>query len=163
MKLSRTKRRRSRSTVSESDIMFLGALLVLTLLKCVAFNGVMQCVPALTNVYQFRQAFLVHTFSFNIIHLGQCVPCVPCVPAFLSCIYGFFKNVFFFLKRTSTQIQVVHMVHTAQSRMFTHFFTFQSWYTCWYTVGTHRPLAGTHVPQSMFHSLLCPLTISYVH
>ncbi len=41
MKLSRTKRRRSRSTVSESDIMFLGALLVLTVLKSLAFNGVM--------------------------------------------------------------------------------------------------------------------------
>ena len=41
MKLLRTKRRRSRSTVNESDIMFLGAMLVLTLLKCVAFNGVM--------------------------------------------------------------------------------------------------------------------------
>ncbi len=41
MKLLITKRRRSRSTVSESDIMFLGAMLVLTVLKCVAFNGFM--------------------------------------------------------------------------------------------------------------------------
>ena len=41
MKLLRTKRRRSRSTISESDIMFLGAMLVLAVLKCVAFNGFM--------------------------------------------------------------------------------------------------------------------------
>ncbi len=42
MKLSRTRRRRkSRFTISESDIMFLGAMLVLTVLKCLAFNGVM--------------------------------------------------------------------------------------------------------------------------
>ena len=55
---------------------------------------------------------------------------------------------------------MVHMVHTAQTRMIAHFFAFQSWYTCWYTVGTHGHLAGTHVPQSMFHSLLCPLTVN---
>ena len=41
MKLSRTRRRKSRFTVSDSDIMFLGAMLVLTLVKCLAFNGVM--------------------------------------------------------------------------------------------------------------------------
>jgi len=41
MKLLRTKRRRSRFTVSESDTMFGGALLVLTVAKCVAFNGFM--------------------------------------------------------------------------------------------------------------------------
>ena len=41
MKLLRTKRRRSRSTVSESDIMFLGAMLVLAVVKSLAFNGFM--------------------------------------------------------------------------------------------------------------------------
>ena len=41
MKLLITKSRRSRSTVSESDIMFLGAMLVLTVLKSLAFTGVM--------------------------------------------------------------------------------------------------------------------------
>ena len=41
MKLSRTRRRKSRFMISESDIMFLGAMLVLTVLKCLAFNGVM--------------------------------------------------------------------------------------------------------------------------
>jgi hypothetical protein len=48
MKLSRTARRRRKSLVRNprfaidgSDIMFGGALLVLTLVKCLAFNGVM--------------------------------------------------------------------------------------------------------------------------
>ena len=46
MKHSRRKTRKSlvrnpRFTVSESDIVFGGALLVLTLVKCVAFNGFM--------------------------------------------------------------------------------------------------------------------------
>jgi len=48
MKLSRTARRRRKSLVRNprfalgtSEIVFGGALLVLTLLKCVAFNGVM--------------------------------------------------------------------------------------------------------------------------
>lgn len=41
MKLSRTRRRKSRFTLSESDMLFLAAMLVLTLAKCLAFNGVM--------------------------------------------------------------------------------------------------------------------------
>lgn len=48
MKLSRTARRRRKSlirnprfAIDTPEIVFLGALLVLTVLKCVAFNGVM--------------------------------------------------------------------------------------------------------------------------
>ena len=48
MKLSRTARRRRKSllrnprfAIDTPEIVFGGALLVLTLLKCVAFNGVM--------------------------------------------------------------------------------------------------------------------------
>jgi len=48
MKLSRTARRRRKSlirnprfAIDTPEIVFLGALLVLTLVKCLAFNGVM--------------------------------------------------------------------------------------------------------------------------
>ena len=36
------------------------------------------------------------------------------------------------------------MVHTLQTLMFTHFFTFQRWYTWWYTSGTQTLVTGTH-------------------
>ena len=96
MKLLRTKRRRSRSTVSESDILFLGALLVLTLAQVPRLQrGYVVCVR-IQNVCQVHIAFLTHTFPLYINHLHQCVSGVSGVSAFLSCIYGFLKHVFFF-------------------------------------------------------------------
>lgn len=53
--------------------------------------------------------------------LQQCVPVVPCVPSFLSCLKRFLKTLFYFVKRTLTQIYLVHMVHTTLTRMVTDF------------------------------------------
>lgn len=54
------------------------------------------------NVYAFQNPFRVHTILNDFNNLTQCVRCVRCVQAFLSCLNGFFKTPFFFLKRTST-------------------------------------------------------------
>ena len=46
--------------------------------------------------------YLSHNFLTYFNDLHQCVTGVTGVTAFLSCIYGFFKTLFFFINRTST-------------------------------------------------------------
>jgi len=37
------------------------------------------------------------------------------------------------------------MVHIDQTYVLSSLQRFQSWYTRWYTVGTHWPVSGTHL------------------
>ena len=101
----------------------------------------------LCSVCQEQIAFLTHTISIYINHLHNCVSGVSGVSgvsAFLSCIYSFSKQAFFFINWTSTWNYLTHLTHISTTRATPHFLIKSSWHTCWHAPDTQRPVPDTH-------------------
>ena len=148
MKLSKRRRkplvRNPGFAIDTPEIVFGGALLVLTVLKCVAFNGVMQCVAGLNNVQQVNIKSCYTLFPFNIMNLHQCVADVACVAGISKFAQTFFfKHVLFFKLNFNSNLPATHATQL-ETPMFPHFLPIFTCYTCCYTSATKHLVPATH-------------------